>query len=48
MLMRLYIEALMVDERMADQVWDAWNNGEIDDRLRYRSMLDDCWKGVES
>jgi len=29
MLTEIYIEALLVDEELADQVWDA---GEIDDR----------------
>ena len=27
----IYIEALLVDEYMADQVWQAWDKGEIDD-----------------
>ena len=31
MLTRLYIEALLVDEGLADQVWEAWDAGEIDD-----------------
>ena len=31
MLTRLYIEALLVDEDLADQVWEAWDAGEIDD-----------------
>ena len=31
MLTEIYIEALLVDEEMADQVWDAWDKGEIDD-----------------
>jgi len=30
MLTRLYIEALLVDEELADQVWEAWDAGEID------------------
>ena len=29
MLTRLYIEALLVDEELADQVWEAWNAGLI-------------------
>ena len=32
MLTELYIEALLVDEDLADQVWEAWVTGEIDDR----------------
>ena len=36
MLTEIYIEALLVNEELADQdvadqVWDAWNAGEIDD-----------------
>ena len=29
MLTHLYIEALLVDEMAADQVWEAWDSGEI-------------------
>ena len=31
MLCRLYIEALLVDEGLADRVWEAWDAGETDD-----------------
>ena len=31
MLTEIYIEALLVDEKLADQVWRAWDTGEIDD-----------------
>ncbi len=31
MLTRLYIEALLVNEELADQVWAAWDAGKIDD-----------------
>ena len=31
MLTEIYIEALLVDEDLADQVWEAWDAGEIDD-----------------
>ncbi len=31
MLTRVYIEALLVDEELADQVWEAWDAGKIDD-----------------
>ena len=31
MLTEIYIEALLVDEELADQVWEAWDGGEIDD-----------------
>ena len=33
MLCEIYIEALLVDEDLADQVWEAWDKGKIDDRL---------------
>ncbi len=31
MLTEIYIEALLVDEELADQVWEAWHEGETDD-----------------
>ncbi len=31
MLAEIYIEALLVDEELADQVWEAWDKGEISD-----------------
>ncbi len=31
MLTEIYIEALLVDEVLADQVWDVWNAGEATD-----------------
>ena len=31
MLVHLYIEALLVDEELADQVWKAWDAGELND-----------------
>ena len=30
MLTAICIEALLVDGKMADQVWEAWDKGEID------------------
>ncbi len=30
MLTEFYISALLVDEGLADQVWEAWDKGEID------------------
>jgi len=27
MLTQIYIEALLVDEELADQVWEAWDTG---------------------
>ena len=31
MLTELHIEVLLVNEGLADQVWEAWDVGEIDD-----------------
>ncbi len=31
MLTEIYIEALLVDEELADQVWEAWDAGDADD-----------------
>ena len=31
MLTEIYIEALLVDEELADQVREAWDVGELDD-----------------
>ena len=33
MLTEIYIEALLVDEYLADQVWEARDKGEIDDQV---------------
>ena len=30
MLTENYIDAILVDEDLADQIWKAWNTGEID------------------
>ena len=35
MLTKAYIEALLVDEDAADQVWEAWDSGEIDDQVAW-------------
>ena len=35
MLIEIYIEALLVDEDLADQVWQAWDKGEIDDQVAW-------------
>ncbi len=32
MLTEIYIEALLVDEELADLVWKAWDTGETDDQ----------------
>ena len=36
MLTQIYIEALLVDEELADQVWEAWDAGETDDLTALR------------
>ncbi len=33
MLTELYIDALLVDEDLADQVWELWDGGQIPDEL---------------
>ena len=33
MLTEIYIEALLVDKGMADQVWELWARGVIDENL---------------
>ena len=33
MFTELYIEALLVDEEVADMVWEAWDTGIITDDL---------------
>ena len=33
MLTEIYIEALLIGEEMADQVWEAWDKGGIDDAI---------------
>ncbi len=37
MLTEIYIEALLVDEELADQVWEAWDAEEIDDLIALRA-----------
>ncbi len=39
MLAESYIEALLVDEEMADQIWEAWDKGEIDDLAALMAWL---------
>ncbi len=31
MLTEIYIEALLVDEQLADRIWAAWDVGEVSD-----------------
>ncbi len=32
MLTAIYIEALLIDEELADHVWEAWDNVKLDDK----------------
>ena len=42
-MLEIYIEALLVDEELADQVWEAWDKGEIDDQVAWLA-----WKLITS
>jgi len=33
MLTEIYFSAWLVDEELPDQVWEAWDAGEIDDQV---------------
>ena len=57
MLTEIYIEALLVDAELADQVWEAWNKREIDDLIALRVwwwMVVSgthkfwCWRTIEN
>ncbi len=39
MLSEIYIEALLVDEELADQVWEAWDGGAIDNQTASLAWL---------
>ncbi len=39
MLTEIYIEALLVDEKLADQVWKAWISQEVDDETACMAWL---------
>ncbi len=39
MLTEAYVEALLVDEELADLVWELWDQGEIDDLLACLAWL---------
>ena len=41
MLTEIYIEALLVDENLADQVWEAWEKGEIDNYEAFAALAVD-------
>ena len=39
MLTEIYIEALLVNEYLADQVWEAWDKGVIDDQIAWVAWM---------
>jgi len=39
MLTEIYIEALLVDEELADHIWKAWDGSEINNLTAYLSWL---------
>ena len=39
MLLSIYIEALLVNQELADQVWEAWNAGELCDMVAASAWL---------
>jgi len=39
MFTEIYVEALLVDEELADQVWEAWDTGEADDQVAYIAWM---------
>ena len=39
MLTELYIEALLVNEELADLVWEAWDQGEINDEAALMAWI---------
>ena len=41
MLIEAYIEALLVDEELADMVWEAWVGGQISDQA-----VKDIWDAI--
>ncbi len=45
-MLEIYIEALLVDEDLADQVWEAWDKGEIDDQVAWSAWwtISNCSK----
>jgi len=39
MLTEIYIAALMVDEELADDIWERWNKGEINRAVAYTAWI---------
>ena len=46
MLTEVYIEALPVDEELADQVWGAWDKGEINDFAALTMWVRIVWQAA--
>ena len=44
--MEICIEALLVDEELADQVWEAWDAGEIDDLMALTTWVRIVWEAA--
>ena len=42
MLTEIYIEALLVDEELADQVWEAWDAGQANDQTAWTLIAGVC------
>ena len=39
MLVEVYIEALLVDEELADLVWEAWSLSQIDTQMAWSAWF---------
>ncbi len=39
MLAEIYIDALLIGEELADQVWEAWDAGEINHAVAYTAWI---------
>ncbi len=39
MLCEMYVEALLANEALADQVWHLWDDGEIEDAVELLAWL---------
>ena len=44
MLTEIYIEALLIDEELADQVWEAWDAWEINRWCSVHSLVAYRWR----
>ena len=41
MLIEIYIEALLVDEELADLVWESWNDPQVGDQAGVYCLVND-------